>query len=94
MRTRRSTTLQIFKDPNDTLEGRRTGGPKRKQYDLEGVKDAHLYYDHKVDNKLDQKRRKALLKIKRREPELTDSSYEAIMSDLTNHQLVERGMMV
>lgn len=82
--------MQIFKDPNDMLTGRRTGGPKRKQYDLEGVKDAHLYYDHKVDRKLDQKRRKAITKVLRREPELEDSSYEAILSDLKNHQLVER----
>lgn len=83
--------MRIFKDPNDTREGRRTSGAKRHQYDLEGVKDSHLYYNHRVDNKLDQKRRKAITKIKRREPEMSDSSYEAILSDLTNNQLVERG---
>lgn len=75
-------------------DGYRTGGPKRKQYDLEGVKDAHLYHDMKADRKLDQKRLKAIKKIKRREPEISDSSFDAIISDLTNHQLVERGNLL
>lgn len=92
-RTRKSTIPRIFKDPRDTRDGFRTGGAKRKQYDLEGVPNAHLYYNKKEDAKIDKKRRKDLKKSLRHEPELSDDSFDAIMQDLTNYALVERGKL-
>lgn len=86
--------MRIFKDPRDTFQGFRGTGTTRKQYDLEGVPHAHLYYNKRVDRKLDNKRRKEVIKSLRHEPEISDSSYDAIIKDLTNYALIERGIHV
>lgn len=89
--TRRSTIPRILKDPNFTETGFRNSGPQRKQYDLEGVPNSHLYYNKKEDSKADRHRRRVLEVARRREPAIEDQSIEAIVKDLTNHELVLRG---
>lgn len=89
--TRKSTIPRILKDPNYTQTGFRNSGPQRRQYNLEGVTNAHLYYDKKEDSKIDRKRRRVLEVARRREPPIDDQSIEAIIEDLTNHDLVLRG---
>lgn len=89
--TRKSTIPRILKDPNYTETGFRNSGPQRRQYDLEGVKNAQLYYNKKEDSKVDRKRRRVLEVARRREPAIEDQSLEAILEDLSNHDLVLRG---
>jgi hypothetical protein len=91
--SRASTTPWIFKDPNFTRKGYRNQSAKRKQYNLEGVPNAHLYYDHKTDKRIDQKRRRALEVGQRGEPSMEDTTFESIVTDLSNQDLITRGKL-
>ena len=91
--TRMSTTPQIFKDPNFTRTGYRNASVKRKQHNLEGVPNAHLYYDKKVDDKITKKDKRRVEIAHRFEPPVEDYSIAAIVQDLTNFDLVTRGSL-
>lgn len=54
--SRNQSTPNYFRDPKHTKSGYFQSVRSRpKQYNLEGVPNAHLYYDHKVDGKLQRK---------------------------------------
>ena len=95
--SRRQYTPRIIRSGRFTRHGMMKKAPANPpQYDLDrpDIEKPHLYYDKKVDSKIEKKKYLERRKIRRDEEDMDDTSQKAIVTDLKNENIYHRGIFL